>query len=235
LTTVSQSTSRNRILSHLSSSDFDLIQSHLEPVDLPVPRQLERRNRAIDYVYFLERGFASVVANGLGGRSIEVGLIGREGMTGLSVIFGADRSPNETFRQLDGNGYRLMAAAIRDAMVKSTTLSRLLLRYAHIFLVQVTQTALSNGRSKLDERLARWFLMAHDRAESDEIELTQKFLATMIGVRRPGVTIALSQLEKEGLVRVYGGLVTILNRKGLEEISNGAYGASEAEFRRLLD
>jgi CRP-like cAMP-binding protein len=230
---ISQRTTRNRILSRLSAADFGLLEASLEPVDLPVPRQLERRNTAIEHAYFPERGFASVVANGQSDRSIEVGLVGREGMTGSSLLLGADRSPNETFMQLDGDGWRLAAADLRQTTERSASLSRSFLQYVHTFLVQVTQTALSNGRSKLDERLARWLLMAHDRAEGDDIRLTHEFLATMLGVRRPGVTIALSQLEKVGLIRANRGSIGILDRRGLEIMSNGAY--TPVALRRASD
>jgi len=232
---VTQSTTRNKLLSRLSATDFALLAPHLAAVDLPVPRQLERGNKAITHAYFIESGFASVVANGQGERSIEVGLIGREGVTGVPIILGADRSPNETFMQLAGDGWRLTVADLRRAMEQSTTLTRSLLLCAHAFLTQVTQTALSNGRSKLDERLARWLLMAHDRADADELKLTHQFLATMLGVRRPGVTVALSLLERQGLIRVHRGVVSLIDRKGLEALSNGAYGVAEAEARRLVD
>ena len=112
-----------------------------------------------------------------------------------------------------------------------TTLLRSLLLYTHAFLAQVTRTALSNGRSKLDERLARWLLMAHDRVDGDELKLTQQFLATMLGVRRPGVTIALNLLERQGLIRVHRGVISLVDRMGLEELSNGAYSVQEAEVR----
>src|SRR5260221_10608089 len=168
-------------------------------------------------------------------RNIEVGLVGREGMTGSPILLGADRSPNETFMQIDGHGWRMRTVDLRQAIEQSGTLSRVLLKYVHTFLVQVTQTALSNGRSTLDERLSRWLLMAHDRADDDEIRLTHEFLSTMLGVRRPGVTIALSLLEKSGLIRAHRGLITILDRRALEKMSNGAYGAPETESRRLFD
>ena len=235
MATVSQSIIRNQVLSRLSATDFGLLASHLEAVALPIPRQLERRNKAIEHVYFPDSGFASVVANGQEERSIEVGLIGREGMTGVAVVLGTDRSPHETFMQLAGDGWRLPADRLRRAQEMSATLSRQLLRYAHLFLVQTSQTALSNGRSKIDERLARWLLMAHDRADSDQLKLTHDFLATMLGVRRPGVTVALNLLERQGLIRVKRGVISLVDRKGLEELSNGAYGAPEAEARRLFD
>jgi CRP-like cAMP-binding protein len=191
-----------------------------------VPRQLERANKAIAHVYFPDSSFASVVSNGRGDRSVEVGLIGREGMTGLAIILGADRSPNETFMQLDGDGWRLPVGDLRQAREQSTTLLPVLLLYAHAFLAQVTQTALAKGRSKLDERLARRLRMACDRADGDQIKLTHEFLATMLGVRRPGATIALSPLEKQGLIQVRRSTISMIDREGLVELANGAYSAT---------
>ena len=124
-------------------------------------------------------------------------------------------------------------------METSPTLRRSLLRYGHTFLVQIACTALANSRSKLETRLARWLLMAHDRGEGDELILTHEFLATMLGVRRPGVTVALNFLEKKGLVRVQRKTIFVIDRKGLEVAANHAYGAPEAEvparFRLILE
>jgi CRP-like cAMP-binding protein len=139
----------NHILAGLSAQDFELLAPHLEAVDLPVRRVLERRQRKITNVYFPEKGFASVVANGSGGQAIEVGLIGREGMTGLALVLGADRPPrHETFVQCAGSGWCLTAAQLRAAIDESVTLHRAMLRYAHEFQTQTTETALANGRSK---------------------------------------------------------------------------------------
>jgi CRP-like cAMP-binding protein len=109
-----------------------------------------------------------------------------------------------------------------------------MLRYGHAFVVQTGHTAMANGRSKVEERLARWLVMAHDRLDGDELPLTHEFLAIMLGVRRPGVTVALNLLEKDGLIDANRGVISIIDRKGLEEKSNGAYGVPEAEFRRLF-
>jgi CRP-like cAMP-binding protein len=224
----------NRLLSSLSSDDFQLLQPNLKRVDLPLRKSLEQANRPIDHVYFLETGFASVVAGGSGGRSIEVGLIGREGMTGCPVLMGSDRSPHETFIQSAGEGLRIGAASLRKAMEHSRTLHRTLLLYAHAFVLQVTNTAMANGRSKIEQRLARWLLMAQDRIGKDEVSLTHELLALMLGVRRPGVTVALKMLEEAGLVRARRGVISITDRKGLERLADGAYGVPEAEYRRLL-
>ncbi len=220
--------SANQILSRLSRADFGLLEPHLEAVDLPLRKQLEARKKRIDQIYFLEAGFASVVANGSGKRQIEIGLIGREGMTGLGVIMGNDRATHETFMQAAGNGQRMSAVKLREADEESSTLHRTLLRYAHTFMVQTAQTALANGRSKIEERLARWLLMASDRLDGDALPLTHEFLAIMLGTQRPGVTIALHALEHAGLITTSRGNVTILDRKSLMETSNGTYQAPEA-------
>ncbi len=215
----------NQILTQLSAADFGLLEPHLDGVDLPVRLQLEDYNKRIRYVYFVERGIVSVVANGQGKRSIEVGIIGSEGMTGLAVIMGADRSPNETFVQIAGSGQRITAANIVLACKDSVTLHGAFLRYGHEFMTQTAQTALANGRSKIEERLARWLLMAHDRVDGDEILLTHEFLSTMLGVRRAGVTEALNVLEDAGHVRSQRGIISIIDRAGLENSSDGTYHA----------
>ena len=224
----------NRLLSRLSSEDFLLLQPNLKRVDLPLRKQLEQANRPIDQIYFPESGFASVVADGSGGRGIEVGLIGSEGMTGLPVLMGTDRSPHQTFIQSAGEGLRIGAGSLRKAMDHSRTLHRAFLLYAHAFALQVTNTATANGRSKIEQRLARWLLMAQDRIGKNEVALTHELLSLMLGVRRPGVTVALKSLEEAGAVRARRGVISILDRKRLERLANGAYGIAEAEYRRLL-
>jgi CRP-like cAMP-binding protein len=215
--------SSNRILAGLARRDLALIEPHLEPVDLPVRKVLETRRKRIDYVYFVESGFASVVANGTHKPSIEVGIIGREGMTGLALVLGGDRAQHATYIQVAGKGQRMSAARLRELDEQSPAFHRAMLRYARAFLAQTTTTALANGRSKVDERLARWLLMAHDRLGGDELNLTHEFLGLMLGTHRPGVTLALQSLEKAGLIATRRGRVTILDRKALERGSNGTY------------
>ena len=218
---MAQASHRNLILSGLSEPDYGLIEARLEPIELPVRKVLERKDRKIAAVYFPESGFASVVADG-GKRPIEVGIIGREGMTGLPVVLGNDRNSNEVFMQVGGQGWCLKASGLRDAIEASVTLHRALLVYAHEFLQQTMRTAVANGRSKIEERLARWLLMADDRIDGD-IPLTQEFLAMMLGVRRPGVTVAFQALERRGVIARRRGRIAILDREALETLSNGTY------------
>jgi CRP-like cAMP-binding protein len=231
---IRQDTTPNRILSAMSAEDFDILKPSLTFVDLPPRRQLETANTRIDHVYFIEHGVASVVASTTRSRSIEVGLIGHEGMTGLAVILQTDRSPHETFMQGGGSGQRIEAVQLCAAMNKSPALSRLLLRYAFAVSVQMAFTVLSNGRSNLEERLARWLLMARDRADNDDLSLTHEFLALMLAVRRATVTVTIQKLEERGVIASKRGVISIVDRTGLEAAANGTYGAPEAEFQRLL-
>ena len=141
----------------------------------------------------------------------------------MAVVLGSDRAQHATYIQAAGKGLRISAARLREADERSNTLHRAMLRFAHSFLAQTTTTALANGRSKIEERLARWLLMADDRIDSDELPLTHEFLGLMLGTHRPGVTVALQALEKAGLITTRRSHITIVNRKRLEKSANGAY------------
>lgn len=224
----------NRLLSAMSPGDQALLVPDLELKDFPLRHVFETPNRPIRDVYFIERGIASVVAKGNGKHSVEVGLIGREGVSGVAIILGGDRSPHSTYAQAQGAAHRMSAKALREKMDKSTSLRELLLKFANTFLVQTAQTALANGRFNVEERLARWVLMAHDRINGDALPLTHEFLSIMLGVRRAGVTVALQLLQRRGLIRSRRGHIAVLDRDGLERLTDGAYGVPEAEYRRLI-
>jgi CRP-like cAMP-binding protein len=225
---------RNRLLAALTARDLALLQPYLEPVELPTRTPMETANKRIENIFFMEHGIASVVGGGKAGRDAEVGLIGCEGMTGLPVVFGNHRSPHTVYIQVAGDGQRMTASALRNAMTQSTTLQPVLLKFAQTFMIQTTHTAIANARGSLEERLARWILMAHDRIDGDELPLTHEFLSLMLGVRRPGVTEALQALGKLGLIRAERGRIAVLDRDGIVERANGLYGVPEAEYRRLL-
>ena len=226
---------RNRILNAISNADLALLQPYLEAVSLRFRQRLQAPNRSIRNVYFPESGIASVVAVGNGwGHQAEVAVVGREGMTGLPIVHGTDRSPCDIFIQVEGDGHCISAQKLREALDQSITLLRCLLLYAHAFGVQCNYTALANGCGYIGERLARWLLMARDRLDSDEMILTHEFLALMLGVRRAGVSEALRAFEQKGLVETGRGSVTIKDRDGLEECANGLYGPPEAEYERLF-
>jgi CRP-like cAMP-binding protein len=226
---------RNCILKTLSATDLDRLRPHLEPVDLKFRQRLQASNRRIGHAYFPESGLGSVVAIGGGERRhAEVAVVGREGMTGIPVVLCADRSPCDVFMQIEGKGHRIAAGDLRDAMDQSTTLLRCLLRFAHAFQIQAHYTALANAHGTIEQRLARWLLMAQDRIGSDTLLLTHEFLSLMLGTRRAGVTTALGHFESKGIVEGARGAVTIHDRDGLEECADGFYGVPEAEYERLF-
>jgi CRP-like cAMP-binding protein len=231
---LARSPSRNRLLASLSEADFGLLQANLEPVTLELYKALEKPNRRIDHAYFIEAGFASVVGIQAKETKVEVGLIGHEGMTGISIVLGDHRSPDSTYIQVAGHGQRIDTSALREAIHDSQSLQLLLLKYARAFMVQTTHTAISNARAKLNERLARWILMADDRVDGNRLPLTHEFLSLMLGVRRAGVTEALHALERQRLIKASRGEITIRDRKGIERRAGQSYGVPEAEFRRLI-
>lgn len=225
---------QNSLLQALAERDMSMVAPHLTAIDLPVRLELEHPGRAIQHVFFPNSGIASVVANGARKKQLEVGIIGREGMTGLMVVLGNDRSPHTTYMQVAGEGQRIAADDLRKLMRESPAIRDVMLRFVQAFMIQATHTAISNGSAKLEERLARWLLMAHDRIDGDVLPLVHEFLALMLGVRRPGVTVAIHSLEAQGLIHAERGVITVMDREGLEEIANASYGTPEAEYARIM-
>lgn len=228
------SSSRNQLLSALSPDDLALIEPHLTALPLPLRHRMEDPHKPIKHVYFLDQGIASVVAVGTNDKLIEVGIIGREGMTGITVVMGDDRSPHQTYIQMDGAGHRIERVRLRGAMEKSASMRQTFLKFAQAFMIQTAHTAIANGRATVEERLARWLLMAHDRGDGDQLTLTHEFLALMLGVRRAGVTVALGALSNKGMISTKRGTIQIRDRKALLKVAAGYYGGPEAELKRLL-
>lgn len=224
----------NQLLNLLEPEDLAALQPHLERVVFKTGDVMEQAKRPIDSVYFVEYGLVSVVALMNGVPDLEIGMIGPEGMSGLGVVHGDMHSVYNSFAQSDGAAQRMNAATLRETIASRSELRDLLIRYSRSFTLQVAATALANGRSKLEERLARWLLMVQDRVGHNRFRMTHDFLATMLGVRRPGVTVALHILEGKGLIRAQRAEITIVDREGLIAAAEGAYGFPEAEYRRLL-
>ena len=228
------SLSSNTLLLSLSTSDFDLLAPHLEAVTLGLRKMLEKPDKTIEAVYFPESSFASVVAIQRSGKEVEVGLIGREGMTGLPIVLGNHRSPHATYIQAPGKGHSIPASELRQAIQASASLRDSLLKFVQAFGVQTSHTAICNAQSRMDERLARWLLMAQDRIQSDVLPLTHEFLSLRLGVRRAGVTVGLKALRERGLISYRRGEITIKDRKGMARVAGDAYGTPEFEYRRLI-
>ena len=225
---------RNRLLAALSPADLALLQPHLNSLAVAVRHEIERPNRRIDAVYFMDAGIASVVAVQADKTEVEVGLVGPEGMTGIAVVLGGDQSPHSTYIQFAGEAQRIKADELRKAMRASESLNSLLLKYVQVFNVQTTHTAIANARAHVNQRLARWLLMAHDRTGDKTLPLTHEFLALMLAVRRPGVTEALQSLRRQKLIENGRNKIVVLNRTGIEKVAGNSYGVPEKEYRRLI-
>ncbi len=225
---------RNRLLALMAAEDFALLERHLEPLAQKKSFVLVEADGSVDHVYFPETSIGSIIATSPEGLEVEAGIFGFEGVGPLPAVFGLDRSPHCVMIQVPGTAYRIERTALGRAMERSGSLRDLLLRFAHVQGVQSNFTALSNAVHPVDERLARWLLMGHDRTFGNELALTHEFLAIMLAVRRPSVTTALHVLEGNGFIRAERGFITIRNRRGLEEFAHDAYGQPEEEYRRLI-
>jgi CRP-like cAMP-binding protein len=225
----------HKILAALPSEEYDRLQEHLTPVSLTLGKTLYKTDERIQDVYFLNTGVVSLVANMKDGGSVEVGLIGNDGMVGLSVVLGDDISPNQAIVQIAGEGMRMRVDSLRKELKREGALLGLLQRSTLAMLKQVSQTAVCNGTHTVGQRLARWLLMCHDRVQGDELKLTQEFISQMLGIRRSGVSEAAILLQGGGLIRYSRGPITILHRKGLEEFTCECYAVVRAEFERLFN
>lgn len=231
---MSQSATHNILLQAMPADDYARLEPYFKRIPLPVRLQLHEAGRAINYVYFPEDGIVSIVAVSLEGKPCEVGIFGREGMSETATVLGTDHSPHEAYMQSAGvSGLRLPTMVLNDAFERSTTLRRHLLRYVQAMMIQLS-SSIAAASHTIEQRLARWLLMCDDRLDGDEIPLTHEFIAMMLGVRRPGVTIALEHLEGLRLVAKRRGIIVIADREGLEALAVGSYGLAEAEYERLI-
>ena len=226
---------QNRLLAALPAADFALLQPHLELASLSVGDVLIRANTPITQVAFVEQGIVSLISVAEDAQQIEAGLVGSEGMVGVPVLLDADQTPNEARVQMLGLAWTMPADALKDALDRSPHLQRQLLRYAHVLGVQITATALANGRFQLKQRLARWLLMCHDRTVGDELPTTHRFLSLMLGVQRPGLTGTVAEFERSGLIDTRRGTLIVRDRPALLALAGACYGVPEAEYARLFE
>jgi CRP-like cAMP-binding protein len=229
-----QASVQNRLLAALSAGDWAHVEPHLEAVELPFDQTIHAADGPVDAVFFIETGMISLLVTLEGGEQVEAGLAGPEGLIGTSLIYGNSHALTDARVQMEGTALRIGAAALHAEMERSATLRAQLLRYALAFHAQVTLTAACNARHAIDQRLARWLLAAHDRAGADEFTMTHEVLSLMLGVRRPGVTVAAGMLQRAGLIHYARGRMTITDRLGLEAASCECYHTVRHEYARLL-
>lgn len=214
----------NVILLSLPDREYRLLRPHLEPADLPQYEILEEPGERIDFTHFLNDGMASLVALSRDGRSVEVGIVGKEGMVGMSLMVGLQRGTFRAIMQMAGSGLRIPSGVFQDILSCAPTLRAELNRFALMQGMQVAQLAACNRLHEIEQRLARWLLMCQDRMDSSLLPLTHDFLAQMLGTGRPSVSLAAGALESAGLIENLRGTVKILNRKSLEQTACECYG-----------
>ena len=224
----------NRLLAALPQIEYQRLLPELEHVTLPFAEVLYEPGASIRHVYFPGDSIVSLLSVVADFSTLEVGIIGNEGMAGISVFMGVGVSRTRALVQGAGTATRMKASTLRKESEHMGALHRLLHRYTHSLLTQVSQTAACNRFHMVDARLARWLLMTHDRLKSAEFRVTQEFMSHMLGVRREGVTKAAGALQKNGLISYSRGHVTIHNRAGLEAVSCECYGIIKDESNGYL-
>jgi CRP-like cAMP-binding protein len=224
----------NRILRELPAEEYERLSPHLEPVALAVGDVLYYPQDPVTHVYFPNRGSISVISTFTDGGGVEVGVVGNEGVFGVNVVLGSMSVPLEAIAQVPGDGLRVPAEVLKQEFKTGGLLHDLLLRYTQAFIIQIAQTAACNRSHPIGGRLARWLLMSHDRAMSDELHLTQEFISLMLGTRRAGITEAAGKLQNEGMIKYRRGHITVVNREKLETASCECYNIVKTEFDRLL-
>ncbi|MBD1925377.1 Crp/Fnr family transcriptional regulator [Trichocoleus sp. FACHB-90] len=224
----------NRLLAALPKAEYQRLVPYLESVPLPLKQVLYKRGESIEYVYFPHRAIVSLIATTEEGSNVEVGIVGNDGVTGMPDLLGDNIATITAIVQREDSGMRMEASLLKTEFGQGGVLQSLLLRYTQVLYALASQNAACNRLHQIDEKLARWLLLVSDSVESNELQLTQEFMAQMLSVRRPGVTEAASRLQQAGLIRYHRGRISILNRQKLEAASCSCYGIIKSQYARLL-
>ncbi len=230
---LTQAALRNRTLVELAEPTFEKLAPHLQRVDLPQGMLLVKSDRDIHWIYFPERGMGSMSSVDLEGTQVEVGIIGREGMIGVQALLGQPQTRTTVIMQGAGDGYRIRVEVFKEQLAQDSGLQRHLHAFLYALLEQTTQLILCNRLHELESRLARWLLMASDCMETRSIHLTQEFLAEMLGVGRPAVTITAGILQRRGLIMYRRGLVEIVDREKLQKAACECYGIIRQTYQKV--
>lgn len=224
---------KNRILNALPLDEYESLASHLQLVELTSSQRIYSFDQLIDYIYFPNNCMISVISTLAEGTSIEVGIIGSEGLTGISTVLGVNKPIYDCMVQIPGSAMRLDSQTLRNEFKRGGILFDLILRYMHSLLIQSMQVAACNRTHSISERLARWLLMSYDRCQLEELPLTQEFLSYMLGCRRAGVTEAAIILQAENYIRYTRGHITIIDIEGLKDFACECYQIIKNEFDLL--
>lgn len=224
----------NRLLARIHPAGFAKLAPHLEVVALAAREVLFEAGTPLRQIYFPHSGVVCLMASMRSGVA-EMATVGCEGFVGFEAVLGGQAAASRALVQIAGSASRVSASALRAAIDRYPTIRELLLRYVRFFLIQALQSVACNTLHDVDSRCAQWLLRAHDRGgEADSLNLTQEFLAEMLGVQRPSVTIVARSLQKAGLIRYSRGVIAITNRKGLEDAACECYGIVKRAFDEIL-
>ena len=225
---------QNRLLAQIPNVEWARWLPHVEVVDLPLGKVLYESGARLGYVHFPLDAIVSILYVLGNGASAEIAVVGREGLVGIALFMGGESTTNRAVVQSAGRGLRLRANIMMEEFNRAGPVMHLLLRYTQALITQMSQTAVCNRHHSLDQQLCRWLLLSLDRLDSLELHMTQELIASMLGVRREGVTEAAGTLQKAGLIRYRRGHITVLDRRGLEERSCECYRVVKQEYDRLL-
>ncbi|HEX8353209.1 MAG TPA: Crp/Fnr family transcriptional regulator [Pyrinomonadaceae bacterium] len=224
----------NRLLSLLPAAELEALRPRAEVVSLRHGLHAIVPDESIRDVYFPLNCLLSMVTTMEDGATVESGTIGREGMSGLPVLLNAGQTTMPTFCQIPGDAVRLRAEFLKESYDRSEEVRRVLNRYAHTVVVVGSQSSACNALHRVEARMCRWLLTSSDGIASDEVNLTQEYLAAMLGVRRPGVTEVAGKLRAEGLIDYTRGQIRIVDRAGMERLACECYGRVKGEYERLF-
>jgi CRP-like cAMP-binding protein len=224
----------NRLLSALNREEYERLLPHLERVQLNQGRVITEATDHVRHAYFLTSGMISLLSITEAGETIEVAMIGNEGMLGIPIILKVNISPYRTMVQIPGDALRIKADALSREFARCGQLHELLLKFTHALVTQISQSAVCNHFHKTEARLSRWLLIAQDRARSDSFMLTQEALSHMLGAPRTGVTRAAVKLQDQGLISYRRGRIKILDQKNLESVSCECYEIVKHQIDQFL-
>ena len=234
MTTTTEDPRQNQLLAALPYAEWERLQPLLEPVDLPLGKVLCESGRTLSHVYFPTTALVSLQYVTEDGASMEIGMVGKEGVIGVSMFMGGHSTTSSAVVQCAGKGFRVRADAMLVEFERGGAAMRLLLRYTQALITQTSQTAVCNRHHSLDQQLCRWLLRSLDRLATGELTVTQDLIANMLGVRREGVTEAAGHLQEAGLIKYRRGHITVLDRARLEKRSCECYAVVKIEYDRLL-
>jgi CRP-like cAMP-binding protein len=225
---------QNRLLAALPDDEWARWLPHMEAVDLPRGKVLYESGSTLSHVYFPTTSIVSLLYVMEDGASAEIGVVGRDGIVGISLFMGGETTPSRAVVQSAGHGFRLSASLMLAEFDRAGPVRRLLLRYTQALITQMAQTAVCNRHHSLDQQLSRWLLLRLDRLDSNDLATTQELISNMLGVRREGVTEAAGRLQEDGLIRYRRGHITVLDRALLEARACECYAVVKNEYDRLL-